>query len=267
MVKMVENSPISFYGLFANPATVRNELVPLMGFFPSDAAGFLVGEAERISARTNDTLTWASIGSLIIALWFANAGTKAVFDALNVAYREKEKRSFVRLNLISFAFTIGSIVFLLLAAGAVIVVPIVLASIGVLSFAEQAFSLLRWPLLLVLIVAGLSLLYRFGPSRRQAKWRWLSIGSVAAATLWLIASGLFSWYLSHLADYNGTYGSLGAAIGLMMWLWLTVIAVLVGAELDAEIEHQTARDSTIGPEKPLGARGAFMADTAGAAQD
>jgi len=114
---------------------------------------------------------------------------------------------------------------------------------------------------------GLSLLYRFGPSRRDAQWRWVSVGSALAAFGWLAVSAAFSWYLSKFADYNATYGSLGAVIGLMMWLWLSTTVILVGAELNAEIEHQTARDSTVGGGKPLGARGAAMADTVGAAQD
>ena len=126
--------------------------------------------------------------------------------------------------------------------------------------------LLRWPALFVLVMLGLAVLYRFGPSRRRAKWRWVSVGSVFAATAWIAVSLLFSWYLSNFADYNATYGSLGAVIGLMMWLWLSTTVVLVGAELNSEIEHQTARDSTVGAAKPLGARGAVMADTVGAAQ-
>jgi membrane protein len=134
---------------------------------------------------------------------------------------------------------------------------------------EQAglLPLLRWPALFVLLMAGLAVLYRFGPSRRQAKWRWLSVGSVFAALTWIAVSVAFSWYLSRFADYNATYGSLGAVIGLMMWMWISTTVVLVGAELNSEIEHQTARDSTVGPAKPLGARGAVMADTVGAAQE
>jgi membrane protein len=127
-------------------------------------------------------------------------------------------------------------------------------------------TLLRWPALFVLVMLGLALLYRFGPSRKDAEWRWVSVGSVFAAFAWLAISALFSWYLSKFADYNATYGSLGAVIGLMMWIWLSVSVILIGAELNAEIEHQTARDTTVGHGKPLGARGAVMADTVGAAQ-
>jgi membrane protein len=111
------------------------------------------------------------------------------------------------------------------------------------------------------------MLYRFGPSRTEPRWEWLSVGSVAAAVAWLVASALLSWYLANFANYDATYGSLGAAIGFMMWLWISAIVILFGAELNSEIEHQTARDSTVGGEKPLGRRGAAMADTVGAAAD
>ena len=191
---------------------------------------------------------------------------KAMIDALNVIYGENEKRSFIALNLLSLAMTIGGLVFLLLAIGTVIVLPLVFAWLGIEGFGNWAIAMLRWPAIMILVALALAVLYRYGPSRREAQWRWLSVGAVAATLLWVAGSALFSLYLSNFADYNATYGSLGAGIGLMMWLWLTSIAYLVGAELNAEIEHQTARDSTIGGGKPLGRRGAVMADTVGAAQ-
>jgi membrane protein len=191
---------------------------------------------------------------------------KAMIDALNVIYGEDEKRSFLRLNLLSLVLTLGGLVFLLIAIATVIVLPLVFAWLGIESFGQWAVAMLRWPAIMVVIALGLAVLYRHGPSRREAKWRWLSVGAVIAMLLWVAGSALFSWYLSNFADYNATYGSLGAAIGLMMWLWLTSIAILIGAEINAEIEHQTARDTTVGRTKPLGTRGAVMADTVGAAQ-
>ena len=145
------------------------------------------------------------------------------------------------------------------------VFPLILAAFGMSSFDAPIIAFLRWPALFVLIILGLAVLYRYGPSRRVAKWRWISVGSVFAASAWLLVSSLFSWYLGHFADYNATYGALGAVVGMMVWMWLSTIVVLVGAELNSEIEHQTARDSTAGPAKPLGSRGAVMADTVGAA--
>jgi membrane protein len=256
---------VSIYGLFSSPVHVADDLQPLLLVVPSDAAHFLIGEVQRIAAKSTPSLGLATGFSLVLALWSANAGTKSLLDALNVAYGEKEKRGFIRLNLTAFTFTIGMIVFLMLAAAAVIVVPVAVSYLGLGGLSESLWLLLRWPVLFLIVVGGLSILYRYGPSRTEAKWRWLTVGSLCATILWLVASLLFAWYLTNLADYNGTYGSLGAVIGLLTWLWLSVIAVLLGAELDAEIEHQTARDSTIGPEKPIGVRGAQMADTVGEA--
>jgi membrane protein len=153
-----------------------------------------------------------------------------------------------------------------LAIAAVVVVPLLLAKFGLTSINAVLLAYLRWPALFVLIILGLAVLNRYGPSRRIPKWRWISVGSVFAALAWLAVSSLFSWYLSSFANYNATYGALGAVVGLMMWKWLSTIVVLIGAELNSEIEHQTVRDSTVGPEKPLGGRGAVMADTVGAAK-
>ena len=190
---------------------------------------------------------------------------KAIFDALNIIYDEDEKRGLVRLNLVSLLFTVCAIVGAGLAVALVVVFPLLLAAFGITSADHPIVGYLRWPVLFVLVILALAVLYRYGPSRRLAKWRWISVGSVFAALVWLAGSALFSWYLGNFANYNATYGALGAVIGLMMWMWLSTIVVLVGAELNAEIEHQTAQDSTIGGAKPLGARGAIMADTVGVA--
>ncbi|HEY1887073.1 MAG TPA: YihY/virulence factor BrkB family protein, partial [Roseiarcus sp.] len=155
---------------------------------------------------------------------------------------------------------------LMIALAAVVIAPIVFSVVGLSSLFGLAIVVLRWPLLLVLAATALAAIYRSGPSRREARWQWLSVGSVAAAIGWLISSGLFSWYISNFGAYNATYGSLGAAVGMMMWMWISAIVILLGGELNAEIEHQTAHDSTVGADKPLGERGAVMADTIGAAR-
>ena len=212
------------------------------------------------------SLGFAFLLSLALALWSANAGMKAVIDALNVAYGERERRGFIKLTLISFALTLGVILAGLCAIAAIVVFPVATSFLGVETLAAVLVQWLRWPLLLLALLLGLAVLYRFGPNRTKPRWQWVSVGSVVAAVLWLAGSAALSLYLSRFADYGATYGSLAAGIGLMMWLWLSAIVVLLGAELNAEIEHQTARDSTVGPDKPLGARGATMADTVGAAQ-
>ena len=193
---------------------------------------------------------------------------KAIFDALNVVYDEDEKRSFIRLNLISLTFTLGAVVVLLLAIASVVVLPLVLAYLGFAAEQQAGFlPLLRWPALFVVVMFGLALLYRFGPSRRDAQ---VALGQrrqrVRRLRLARRLGRCSPGTCRSFADYNATYGSLGAVIGLMMWMWLSTTVILVGAELNAEIEHQTARDSTSSRRKPLGARGAVMADTVGAAQ-
>jgi membrane protein len=258
---------VSLYGLFAKASTISGHLGFLAGLIPASAYDLISEQIVRIAANSDGKLTLAFAVALGIALWSANAGMKAIFDALNIIYDEDEKRGFIKLNLISLTFTLGAVVVFLLAIASVIVMPLVLAYLGFAAGQQAGFlPLLRWPVLFVVVMFGLSLLYRFGPSRRDAKWRWVSVGSAFAAFAWLAVSAAFSWYLSKFADYNATYGSLGAVMGLMMWLWLSTSVILVGAELNAEIEHQTAGDSTVGGGKPLGSRGATMADTVGAAQ-
>ncbi len=259
---------VSMYGLFTKASTISAQLEFLSTVMPATSYALISDQVTRIAGNSDGKLTFAFGLGLGIALWSANAGIKAIFDALNIVYDEDEKRGIIKLNLVSLTFTAGAIVSLLLALGAVVVLPLVLAVVG---FKAESYAgalpLLRWPALFLLMMLGLALLYRFGPSRRSAKWRWLTPGSVFAAVTSIAVSLAFSWYLSRFADYNATYGSLGAVIGLMMWMWISTLVVLVGAELNSEIEHQTARDSTVGTEKPLGARGAVMADTVGAAQD
>ena len=252
---------VSLYGLFASAAAISDHLSLLAGILPQGAVDLLREQIGRLTAD-GGRLGFGIIFGLAVALWSANAGMKAIIDALNVVYKEKEKRGFIKLNLISLA-AIGA---LLVALGAVVVLPITLSYLGLQNATDLLFRLARWPLLLALVIVGLAVLYRLGPSRREPRWQWISIGSVFAAVAWLISSALLSWYLASFADYNATYGSLGAGIGMMMWMWISSIVILFGAQLNSEIEHQTARDSTVRGEKPLDARGAVMADIVGKAE-
>jgi len=257
---------VSLYGLIADASTIDAHLSLAAGILPSGAVEILHEQITRLTAKSDTNLGLGFITGLAVALWSANAGMKAIIDALNVVYDEKEKRGFVKLNLVSLLFTFAAIVALMVALAAIVVAPIIFSAIGLSSFLSVAIVVLRWPLLLVLGTVALAVIYRYGPSRREARWQWLSVGSVAAAIGWLISSVLFSWYIANFGAYNATYGSLGAAVGMMMWMWISAIVILLGGELNAEIEHQTAHDSTVGDEKPLGRRGAIMADTIGAAR-
>jgi membrane protein len=256
---------VSCYGLFANPSTIGADLQTLALMLPDGSFQIVQDQVARVLEKGDTALGVTFLFGLALAIWSANAGVKAVIDALNVVYEEREKRSFVRLNLISLVFTAGGIAALLLMVSAVVAFPLALDRFGLAPQSQLLVSLSRWPLLFAILLAALGVLYRFGPSRRQAQWQWLGIGTIIAAALWIAGSALLSWYLSNFGNYNATYGSLGAAIGLMVWMWMSAIIVLCGAELNSEIEHQTARDTTIGRPKPLGARGAVMADTLGPA--
>jgi membrane protein len=202
-----------------------------------------------------------------VMLWSAMGGVKATIDALNVIYEEREARSLLRYNLVALLFTVGSFAVLLLAIGAVVAVPLALAWLGLGGISAVLMRIVRWPALLIVLLVGLAILYRYGPDRRTARWQWVSVGSVFASFAWIGASYLFSRYLATFNSYNATYGSLGAVAAMMMWLWISAGMVLLGAELNAEVEHQTAEDSTIGEHKPLGERGAVMADTVGVKQE
>jgi membrane protein len=253
---------VSLYGLFADVHTAQNQLAVLAGVIPADALTFIGRQMLAIAKAKDASLGLAFAVSLLLSLWSANAGMKALFDALNIAYGEREKRSFVKLNVVTLAFTAGALVFMLAATGALVIMPI---AFGWLGLRDDLLSLIRWPILLGAMMLGLAVVYRYGPSREHARWRWVSWGGALAAVLWLGASLLFSGYMTNFAHYDRTYGALGAVVGAMTWMWLTSIIVLLGAELNAEIEHQTVVDSTTGSPLPMGGRGAEMADTVGKA--
>ena len=257
---------VSLYGLFADASTIGRHLSLLSGILPGGVLKLIADQITLISRQGNETLGTAFVVSLLIAVGSANSGMAALFDALNVVYDEEEKRSLVRFYATTVLFTLAGIIFVIVAIAGIVVLPLVLRFVGLAATTEWLIAILRWPVLLATIVVSLACIYRYGPSRKDARWRWVTWGSVVGALLWIAASMLFSWYVATFDSYNKTYGSLGAAIGFMVWLWISAVIVLLGGELNAEMEHQTARDTTEGVAKPLGARGAMMADHVGEAQ-
>jgi membrane protein len=244
---------VAIYGLFADPSVIGHQVDSLSGVLPSSAIDIVRTEADRVARQPAGTLHGAFLIGLAISLWSANAGTKAIFDALNVAYGESEKRGFFKLNAISLAFTLGTLAIALVAVGAIVVLPFVLGRLGLIGTMHPFIAIGKWPMLLLVVLLLLALLYRFGPSRGQPHWRWVTWGSIFAVLLWLGASLLFSWYAANFGSYNKTYGSLGAVVGFMTWIWLSSIVVLIGAVLNAEMEHQTMGDTTVGRPQSLGA--------------
>jgi membrane protein len=258
---------ISIYGLFADPATVAGHLDTIASVAPGGAVDVLREQMTRLASQGGTTLGISFVVSLAISFWTANSGVKAIFDALNIVYGEEEKRGFLKLNAITLSVTLGIVAFILLTLAAIVAVPVALAYIPIPGVTALVVKISRWPILFALVTTALAVLYKYGPSRTEPRWRWITWGSVSAAIVWLAASVLFSWYVASFGSYNKTYGSLGAVIGFMTWIWISIIVVLVGAKLNAEMEHQTVRESTTGQPKPIGRRGARMADTVGAAQD
>jgi membrane protein len=255
---------VSIYGLFADPASIQQHLDSISGVLPGGAIDVIRDQLNRLAAQPRGTLGVSFLIGLVISLWSANSGMKALFDALNVIYGEKEKRSFIRLNATTLAFTVAMIGFFIVALACIIALPIALNYLP--GFVGLILNMVRWPALLVLVTVALAFIYRYGPSRDEPKWRWISWGSAFAALAWLGFSAIFSFYAAKYGTFNNTYGSLGAVIGFMTWMWLSIAVILIGGKLNAEIEHQTVRDSTEGPPKPMGSRGAKMADSVGAAQ-
>ena len=252
---------VSIYGLFANPATISDHLNAISQVVPGGGMQIITDRVQSLTSNGNKALGFALVIGLATSLWSANQASKALFDALNVVYDEREKRGFVLRTAVTLAFTVGGILFVLLAMAAVVAVPIVLNFIGLGGIGDFLLRILRWPVLLAALTALLACIYRFGPSRERARWHWVTWGGGFAAVTWVVGSIAFSWYVSHFGSYDKTYGSLGAVVGFMTWIWLSATVVLTGAEVNAEMEHQTERDTTRGPERAPGTRGATKADT------
>lgn len=258
---------VALYGFVADPTTIMGHIGFLASVFPPGSFDLIPNQLTALTQQKPSTLSFAFVTGLVLALWSANSGMKALFDAMNVAYQEDEKRSLIGLNLLSLAFTFGALLIAIILIAAIGVLPAALAYLWLDRWQELLARFARWPFILVFVGCGIAVIYRYGPNREQAKLKWLSWGVVLSTLLWLAASILFSFYLENFANYNATYGTLGALIGLMVWVWISVIILIVGAELNAELEHQTVRDSTTGSPEPMGRRGAFVADTLGKSAD
>jgi len=254
---------VSLYGIVADPNTIADHIAYIGQFLPRAGTDILTSQLEYLVTRDPASLSIGFLSGLLFSLWSANNGVKTLFEAMNVAYGEQEERSFVRLNAIAFLFTMGAVFIGIVMFVTVGVVPIIMNLIGAESLTDELIAAARWPLVFVLAVGGISMVYRYGPSRARARWKWVFFGASLTAGIWLLASMGFSWYLQNFANYGATYGSLGAVVGFMMWVWISSTIFIIGAEINAEMEHQTAMDTTDKPDKPLGARGARVADTIG----
>jgi membrane protein len=252
--------PVGLFGLLANPEAVHHPLEMLGGLMPGSATTFLADQMQAI-ARTSRAQLGAGLGgAALAALWGAWSGASGLIAALNVAYREEEVRTFLRRSRDALIVAVAAWFFILLAFALFALLPIVLDRLPLGPGVQTALSIARWPALALLCIAALSMLYRFAPCRRAAKWRWVSPGAAVATVFWLISATGFSFYVSHFSSYDQALGLLGTIMMLLTWSYLTAFAVLFGAELNAELERQTSRDTTTGPDRSMGERGAVVAD-------
>ena len=241
--------------------TAAQQMQATAGLLPREASSFL---AEQLRAVSSVSRLHLGAG-LVAALWGARAAASTLVSVLNIAYREQEQRRFLRYHVTILWLTLWLCLFGLAALALITTVPLVTAKIQLASTTALALNFGRWPALAALMALGLAAIYRFGPSRRGPKWRWVSVGALLATVLWLAGSASFSAYVTRFASYDETFGALGAIMLLMTWFYLTAFSILLGAEINAEVERQTARDTTRGPERPIGQRQARMADTLGEA--
>ncbi|SLN29955.1 hypothetical protein ROJ8625_01338 [Roseivivax jejudonensis] len=252
---------ISLAGYVLDPSDLTAQLEQLVSLLPQDAARIIQDQVLEVTGGDQTATGLAALLALSLALYGSVRGVKTLMAGMNVAYGEREKRNIIMLNLWAIALMIVLIVGVALALNAIVVIPAVMSFIGLSFGLDILLRVLKWVILFGLVVFGLSLLYRFAPSRRQPKWRWVSPGALVAAILWMVGTIGFSIYVQNFGSYNETYGTLGGVIILLTWLWLSAFIVLLGAEFNAEIEHNTSVDTTVGRDRPIGKRGAVKADT------
>jgi membrane protein len=254
---------VSLYGLVADPADIQRNVDDVLAAAPTEVRDLVQSQLSSVVESSPQGLRLGALAGLVVALWSASSGMKHLIAAVNRAYGEDETRGFIRLRGLSLILTVGAVVALLVALYALIVAPNSLSEEGSSSVLRTTLLVVRWPLLAVAAMCGLAVIYRYAPNRDEPRWNWVSIGAVFATVVWLAASVGFSIYSANFGRYNETYGALGAVVVMMLWLYISAYAAVAGAELNAELERQTARDTTTGRPEAMGRREAHAADTLG----
>jgi membrane protein len=254
---------VSIYGLVLDPAQVEKQVSALSGVLPEQPRQLLVDELHQLISTSSGTLGLGAAFGLLLALWSASRGMSGLITAINIAYEERKRRGWFKLNLVALGLTIALMLGGLVVIALVAMLPAAVQLLGVSNGAKWLLLLVQWPLLIVVFMLGLAILYRYAPDREKPQWRWVSEGAGAATFLWLVASAGFTIYVANFNNYDKTYGSLGGVIILLTWLYLSALIVLFGAVINSQSEKQTTKDSTQGPAKPMGQRGAQSADTVG----
>ena len=253
-------------GLVVQPSFIADQINQIAAVMPKEAAQIVIDQAIAIAGSREGGLGLAAVVGIILALWSASAGMSSMMEGLNVAYDEEEKRGFVKRTFVRLALTIGVIIGFLLTALAMVAVPAILHFVPLGGLSDTLIMLVRWPIVAAIAVVGLAIMYRYGPSRDHPEWKWVTPGAIAAVVLWLVASVAFAFYVRNFGSYNETFGSLGGVVIMLMWLWISAYIVLLGGELDSEMEAQTKHDTTVGEYRRMGQRGAEKADNLGAAR-
>lgn len=260
-------SIVLIYAWISDPSEIAGHIAQAKQILPEDIMNTVNEQLQALASKGSSKLGFGAIFSLLLSAWSASKGTTASMDALNIIYEEEDKRGFIKRTSLAIGMALLGAVLAILAMGVIVFIPAITSFFNFGDTFEILGTAASWVALLGIFSFYLSVLYRVGPDRQNAKWKWVSAGAIIAAVLFAIVSALFSWYAKEFGNFNKTYGSMGAVIVLMTWFYLSSFVILLGAEINAELEHQTKRDTTTGPEKPMGVRGARMADEVGPTAD
>ncbi|SHF74312.1 membrane protein [Modicisalibacter ilicicola DSM 19980] len=254
---------ISIWSLVFDPQQITQQIASVGNLLPQQAADIINQQARKASSNAGAGIGLAALGGLLLTLYSASKGTKGLMEGLNIIYDEQEARGLLKRTLVTLLLTLGGMLVAIVALGSILLIPALVKLLGLPEPLATLINLARWLLLLIMLMVSLAILYRYAADRDEPRWQWTSVGAVAGVVLWLLGSIAFSIYVRNFGSYNETYGSLGAVVILLMWFWLSAFIVLLGAELNSEMERQTRRDTTKGKREPLGKRGAHAADTVG----
>ncbi len=248
------------YGLIVAPDQVAAQVGQLATVMPAQAQDMLNDILLNITTTSEEKLGLSLVLSIVLSIWSANKGTAALFEGLNIVYNEEEKRNFVKLKLTTLMFTFAGFVGAIVSLALIVGISAAIEKMGLANWLEIVISLVRWPVLAIVFITALALAYRYAPSRNDPKFRWVSVGAVISTILWIVLSVGFAYYVGNFGSYDEVYGSLAAVVITLLWLFLTVTIILLGAEINGEMEAQTNKDTTVGPDEPIGRRGAYYAD-------
>lgn len=227
---------VSIYGLVADPATVQEQMDRVSGILPNQAQDVIEKQMDDIASEESSGLGWGAALAILVALWSAGKGSRALIRGLNIAYNEHEDRHFVKVYGISLLITVSFLAFLALSLFLIAAAPALIRALPLGYAAVIGAEVGKWVLLLFLVLTALAVIYRYAPSKYPPQWRWVTPGAVTASVLWLAASALFAWFAASFGNFNETYGVLAGGVVLLLWLQISTFVILLGAEINDELE-------------------------------